>query len=129
MDGDRFAPVAGYTAGELANRSLGLAGWGFDTLGGLSGKSESYGTLSRLPYLVSAGQALDVGNPETEEAYWVLATLKSGSFFSGAFTLGGLAALGQIYGLMLQFHDDLRDALERPANPDWRYGRFTLPIL
>lgn len=74
MDGDRFAPVAGYTAGELANRSLGLAGWGFDTL-------------------------------------------------------GGLAALGQIYGLMLQFHDDLRDALERPANPDWRYGRFTLPIL
>ena len=144
LDGDRFGPVAGYTAGELANLSLGLAGWGFHTLSGLSEpleKSKPYETLSRLLCQVSAGQALDAGNPETEEAYWALATLKSGSFFSGAFVLGGLAggagaadqaqlaALGRIYGLMLQIHDDLRDALERPANPDWLNGRFTLPIL
>ena len=144
LDGDTFGPMQGFTAGELANMSLGLAGWGFHTLGRLPGapaKSEAYTILSRLLYQVSDGQALDVGNPETEEAYWELATLKSGSFFSGAFALGGLAggasaadqtrlaALGQIYGLMLQIHDDLRDALERPANPDWLNGRYTLPIL
>jgi hypothetical protein len=144
LDGDEFGPVAGFSSGELANMSLGLAGWAvrvLDRLDAARGKSEASDIFSRLLYQVSLGQALDSGNPETEDAYWELARMKSGSFFSGAFTLGGLAggasaadqtrlaALGQVYGVMLQIHDDLRDALETPANPDWLNGRYTLPIL
>lgn len=144
LDGDQFGPVAGFSSGELANMSLGLAGWAVRALNRLEGireKGAADDVLSRLLYQVSLGQALDSGNPETEEAYWELASMKSGSFFAGAFALGGLAggasaaeqtrlaALGQVYGLMLQIHDDLRDALETPANPDWLNGRYTLPIL
>jgi len=67
--------------------------------------------------------------------------LKSGAFFSGAFILGGLAggatreglqylgSLGEEYGIMIQIHDDLRDALEVPANPDWHNDRLPLPVL
>lgn len=145
LDGDEDGPMRGIPSGELANFSLGLAAWAVQSLRNLSEKpwitAEGYSLLSRLLYQVSFGQSLDSSNPETEEAYWQLATMKSGAFFSGAFTLGGLAgnasaadltrlsALGQYYGVMLQIHDDLRDALEKPANSDWLNGRFTLPIL
>jgi geranylgeranyl pyrophosphate synthase len=98
-------------------------------------------TLDALLYNVSLGQAIDVQNPDTEEDYWRVAQLKSGSFFEGAFKLGGIAGeasdadlellgkLGLEYGIMLQIHDDLRDTLEIPADSDWLNGRFTLPIL
>ena len=145
LDGDEGGPMAGYSCGELANMSLGLAGWSAHILRGLTDAphvySEGIETISRLLYQVSFGQALDSSNPETEEAYWELAVMKSGAFFSGAFSLGGLvggasaadltrlSALGQYYGVMLQIHDDLRDALEVPANSDWVNGRNTLPIL
>ena len=145
LDGDDGGPMQGYTSGELANLSLGLTGWAVQILRHLSEKprinAEGYAVLSRMLYQVSLGQALDSGNPETEEGYWRLATMKSGAFFSGAFDLGGLAggasaadltrlsALGQCYGVMVQIHDDLRDALEKPANSDWLNGRNTLPIL
>jgi hypothetical protein len=145
LDGDDCGPMEGHTSGELANLSLGLTGWAVQTLRHLSEKAqvnaEGYAVLSRLLYQVSLGQALDSGNPETEEDYWRLASMKSGAFFSGAFALGGLAgsvsaadltrlsALGQYYGVMIQIHDDLRDALEKPANSDWLNGRYTLPIL
>ncbi|MBG0787264.1 MAG: polyprenyl synthetase family protein [Anaerolineaceae bacterium] len=145
LDGDEVGPMAGRSCGELANMSLGLAGWAAHVLRRLSEESQQYSkgiaTISRLLYQVSFGQALDSGNPDSEEAYWQLAVMKSGAFFSSAFSLGGLvggasaadltrlSALGQYYGVMLQIHDDLRDALEVPANSDWLNGRFTLPIL
>jgi len=145
LDGDEVGPMAELSGGELSNMSLGLAGWAAHVLRQLSDRPRIYKegieTISRLLYQVSFGQALDSGNPETEEAYWELAMMKSGAFFSGAFTLGGLvggasaadltrlSALGQYYGVMLQIHDDLRDALEVPANSDWLNGRYTLPIL
>ena len=37
--------------------------------------------------------------------------------------------LGQIYGESIQIHDDLNDALEVPANPDWLQGQPSLPLL
>ncbi|QRN83119.1 polyprenyl synthetase family protein [Chloroflexota bacterium] len=145
LDGDEVGPTAGHSCGELANTSLGLAGWAAHVLRRLSEASHQYKdgieTISRVLYQVSFGQALDASNPETEEAYWQLAVMKSGAFFFGAFSLGGLvggasaadltrlSALGQYYGVMLQLHDDLRDALEAPANSDWLNGRYTLPIL
>lgn len=96
--------------------------------------SEMYGN-------VALGQSKDAENPNTEDQYWQVARLKSGAFFKGTFLLGGLAGdapttdyeslgeLGEEYGLMLQVHDDLSDALEVPPNSDWLNGRFNLPIL
>ena len=98
-------------------------------------------TFSKMYGDVALGQSKDAENPNTEDQYWQVARLKSGAFFKGAFFLGGLAGnapasdleslseLGEEYGLMLQVHDDLSDALEVPPNSDWLNGRFNLPIL
>jgi len=50
---------------------------------------------------------------------------------SGTFveTAGRLKELGNLYGEMIQIHDDLNDTLAVPANPDWIQGRLPLPIL
>ncbi len=133
------------SASQLANMSAGLAGLAFqigvELSPDLQVSKQICTILSKLLFNVSFGQALDTDNLEDEDTYWQVAGLKSGAFFSGAFSLGGvvggadsndieaLAKLGEEYGIMLQIHDDLRDALEIPANPDWLNGRFTLPIL
>jgi len=87
------------------------------------------------------GQHLDIQNPQDEEAYWRLVENKSGLYFEAAFCLGALAGgatdealakieqFGQLYGQMIQIHDDLNDAMAIPANPDWTQKRSPLPIL
>jgi geranylgeranyl pyrophosphate synthase len=40
-----------------------------------------------------------------------------------------LKELGNLYGEMIQIHDDLNDTLAVPASPDWTQGRLPLPIL
>ena len=40
-----------------------------------------------------------------------------------------LRQLGSITGDAIQIHDDIRDALEVPANPDWKQGRNNLLFL
>jgi geranylgeranyl pyrophosphate synthase len=57
--------------------------------------------------------------------------LEIGALLGGApaEVAGGLKELGHLYGEMIQIHDDLNDALETPANPDWLAGRTSLPIL
>jgi geranylgeranyl pyrophosphate synthase len=66
---------------------------------------------------------------------------KSMPFYACAFHLGALFAevpmetardikrLGELYGAMIQIHDDLHDTMEIPANPDWMEARAPLPIL
>lgn len=87
------------------------------------------------------GQSLDVQGPKSEEEYWRIVRLKSSPFFGAAlFTgamLGGapldvasqLEKIGNLYGEMIQIHDDLNDAMATPASPDWTSGRSPLPIL
>lgn len=133
------------TVPQLANISAGLTSLAYQIGENLSPdlqvSRQTCTILTELLYSVSFGQALDSANPDNEDDYWQVVRLKSGAFFSGAFSLGGVAGgatsndiemlslLGEEYGLMLQIHDDLRDALAVPANPDWLNGRFTLPIL
>jgi geranylgeranyl pyrophosphate synthase len=145
LDEDLRYVTADRSASQLANMSAGLIGLAFqigeELSPDLSIAKQAHTILSKLIFNVSFGQALDTTNLDSEEAYWRVARLKSGAFFSGAFSLGGvvgeaslkdlerLAFLGEEYGIMLQIHDDLKDALAVPANPDWLNGRFTLPIL
>ena len=99
-------------------------------------------SLNQMFLATALGQHWDVHTREiTEEVYWKIAKTKSSPFFGEAFHLGALMGgasvqlaarvrnLGFIYGEMIQIHDDLNDALEVPANPDWTGGRLPLPIL
>lgn len=90
---------------------------------------------------VSYGQSLDLLTPQNEEMYWKIVEYKSGCFFGSALYMGALSGgaphhvaqalqnVGQLYGEMIQIHDDLHDTMERPAGPDWNQKRSPLPIL
>jgi geranylgeranyl pyrophosphate synthase len=87
------------------------------------------------------GQELDIRNPADETSYWQVVENKSAPFYGCAFHLGALFGdapnnvsneikrLGELYGEMIQIHDDLNDTMAVPANPDWTQGRKPLPIL
>lgn len=97
--------------------------------------------MNHMVLTTAWGQELDVRNPTSEEAYWNLVHTKSSPFFGAALyagaALGGateeqaeaIKRFGWIYGEMVQIHDDLNDAMETPASPDWLLGRSPLPIL
>ena len=67
--------------------------------------------------------------------------MKSSPFFGTALHVGAilggasvktakrLKELGNLYGEMIQIHDDLSDTMALPANSDWLQGRSPLPIL
>jgi geranylgeranyl pyrophosphate synthase len=87
------------------------------------------------------GQNLDAQNLSGEENYWRVARAKSATCFGAAFHIGSLLGkaspetaerlydFGFLVGEVIQIHDDLADALQSPASPDWTQGRNNLPIL
>jgi geranylgeranyl diphosphate synthase type I len=98
-------------------------------------------SFNRMYLMTALGQYLDVQCPADEEAYWRIVQTKSSPFFGVALhigallggasveTAGRLKEFGNVYGEMVQIHDDLSDTLAVPANPDWTQGRLPLPIL
>ena len=99
------------------------------------------GSLARLALSTALGQHLDAQNPEGEENYWKVVRAKSTPFYGAALHVGallgnassqvagGLRDVGTLVGEIIQIHDDLLDALQAPATPDWIQGRPNLPIL
>jgi heptaprenyl diphosphate synthase len=97
--------------------------------------------LSQMQFTLSRGQDLDAQNPGSEEAYWAITHGKSGVYFATALYLGALfggasdaiggqmQAFGELYGDIMQIHDDLNDCMEEQPGPDWKLGRYSLPIL
>lgn len=98
-------------------------------------------SLNHAALLTALGQQLDAQNPADEATYWKVVQTKSSPFYGAAFEVGALLGgasldlaeklkrLGDLYGEMVQIHDDLHDTLAVPANPDWTLGRSPLPIL
>jgi geranylgeranyl pyrophosphate synthase len=98
-------------------------------------------SFNQMMLTTAQGQYMDIQNPGDETAYWKLVRTKSSPFFSTAFYLGALLGgagsqtaeqlgyLGELYGEMIQIHDDLGDTMAVPAGPDWLQGRSPLPIL
>lgn len=98
--------------------------------------------LAQMAQDTAQGQELDVlaGEPG-EEVYWQLVRAKSVPFYATAFELGGVAAgrsaemlagireAGTILGEMVQVHDDMADAFQSPAGPDWLAPRHNLLLL
>ena len=97
--------------------------------------------LSWLALTTAAGQYLDTENLTGEDNYWKVVQAKSTPFYGAALQIGAILGgagqsvsgvmceLGVILGEVIQIRDDLFDAFETPANPDWRQGRNNLPIL
>ena len=87
------------------------------------------------------GQMLDSLDLGGEEAYWRVVDLKTPPLFTYALFVGAVtgsgdvelarkvAALGRALGRMIQMSDDLNDALEKPAGPDWTRQSTNLAIL
>lgn len=104
-------------------------------------KQQAFSQLNAMALHTAHGQALDVLNPKNEEAYWQMVQAKSSPYYGAAFALGAIFSnspmelvnkieqLGRLYGEMIQIHDDTKDSLEQPINPDWVQGRYPLPIL
>jgi geranylgeranyl pyrophosphate synthase len=102
---------------------------------------EALNSLNKMMLTTAHGQELDIQNLEDEISYWHVVENKSAPFYRGALRLGALLAearadvtknleqIGQLYGEMIQIHDDLNDTMAAPANPDWLQKRKPLPIL
>lgn len=99
-------------------------------------------SVNEMFLATTIGQYWDVNSiVRDEDSYWKIARGKSSPFFGAAFqigawmggasaeTAGRVRELGQLYGEMIQIHDDVNDTLTIPAKPDWDEGRAPLPIL
>ena len=98
-------------------------------------------SLAQAALTLAYGEELDVRNLPGEDNYWKVTRAKCSSFFGTAMHIGAVLAnadpetaeqlrhLGAIAGDAIQVHDDLQDAMEIPANPDWKHGRNNLLFL
>ena len=97
--------------------------------------------LNQMALDTAIGQELDVQNLTGEENYWRVIRAKSTPFYGTALILGALLAgssqdkaqtvynIGVLFGENIQIYDDLEDAFQVPANPDWLQGRNNLLLL
>jgi geranylgeranyl pyrophosphate synthase len=104
-------------------------------------KLETVHSTNQMLLSVALGQDMDILVPTDETGYWRVVENKSASFFGTALLLGALLGgatekianrvklFGDLYGEMIQIHDDLNDAMMVPAGPDWIQRRAPLPIL
>jgi geranylgeranyl pyrophosphate synthase len=98
-------------------------------------------SLARMTLAVAFGQHLDAQNLAGEEGYWKIAETKSAPYFGTALQIGALLGkaspdvakslydLGFLVGVNVNIYDDLVDALQSPAVPDWKQRRNNLAIL
>ena len=87
------------------------------------------------------GQEMDVQKVENESDYWDVVRKKSSPYCKAALHVGAavggasfevseqVRGLGEVYGELLQIHDDLKDTLATPAGSDWVNWHPALPIL
>ncbi len=98
-------------------------------------------SLAEIALDTAYGQNLDLADIGTEVDYWRVVEAKTPPLFSGALHIGGLLGsasaetasrlkeFGFLLGKLIQISDDLKDALEKPAGPDWFRKWNNLPIL
>lgn len=143
LDDDPRGAYGELGAGRAANLSAGLFSLGFDAVltSANPARHVAAGVLARLILRTAFGQDLDVQNQLSEEAYWQATRTKSSPYFGAALSVGAwmagaeqtvaeqLQQFGELFGEIMQIHDDLNDCLAVPANVDWAQGRAPLPIL
>lgn len=128
-----------------ANYVMALQATGFDAIQQSDHddrtKRAALHSLNQMLFTTTRGQHLDIQNPQSEQRYWTAVRTKSAPFFGTSMYVGALLGgatpetaasiklIGNLYGEMIQIHDDLHDVMECPANPDWITNRSPLPIL
>jgi geranylgeranyl pyrophosphate synthase len=107
----------------------------------LENRAAASRALAQAALTTAYGQDLDVQNLRGEQNYWLVVKNKSTPFYGAAFQVGGLLGgastevaqglydVGVLVGEITQIFDDLVDAFETPANPDWQEARNNLAIL
>ena len=132
-------------AGPTANLALALQAAAFRVVdqaaAGAERRAAVTASLARLALGTALGQHMDAQNLDGEAGYWRVVRAKSTPFYGSALHVGALLgdadpdvaeelrALGTVFGEVIQIHDDLLDAFQVPAAPDWTQGRPSLPIL
>ena len=98
-------------------------------------------SLAGMALTTALGQHWDVQNLAGEDNYWKVVRTKSTPFYGAALHVGallggaeadvadGLRDFGLLIGEVIQIQDDLLDAFQTPANPDWKQGRNNLLLL
>ena len=121
----------------VAYRALEGAGLAPETL------AEAQQAVTRACLDTACGQNMDASplSGDPEEAYWRVTSSKTPPLFGTAFFLGallggsspatarGVEALAGPIGRVIQVGDDMTDALETPARPDWTTRWNNLAIL
>ena len=145
LDNDPRGEYHRIGSGRAANLAVAFQATGTEALlesrASVKVRNETVKSLSQMMNVTACGQELDIQNPANETSYWRVVENKSAPFYGCAFHLGALLGdatedvaneirkLGELYGEMIQIHDDLNDTMAVPANPDWIQGRKALPIL
>lgn len=100
-----------------------------------------HGSLAKAGLATAYGQDMDTENLEGEENYWKIVEAKTPPLFGSALFIGAvlggaptgtverLEELGFLIGKIIQISDDLKDAMDTPARPDWQRKWNNLPIL
>jgi geranylgeranyl pyrophosphate synthase len=104
-------------------------------------RSAVVASLAGMALTTALGQQWDAQNLAGEENYWKVVRAKSTPFYAAALHVGallggaeagvaeGLRDFGALIGEVIQIQDDLQDAFQTPANPDWKQGRNNLLLL
>ena len=131
--------------GVAANLALAFQAAAFHVIANSSVDAErraaALAELAQMALTTALGQNFDVQNLSGEENYWHVIRTKSTPYYAAALHIGAMLAkadpmlaqrlhkFGVLTGEIIQVHDDITDALEQPANPDWKRGHNNLLIL
>lgn len=132
-------------AGRAANLALGLQGAAAEVLARApvapDVQAAAQRCLAHAALKTALGQDLDALGLTDEAGYWRIVEHKSTPFYAAGLELGallggaaantcaGLYTVGKLLGEIIQLNDDVVDAFQTPANPDWGQGRPNLLIL
>ncbi len=134
-----------YGEGRVANYALALQAAASATIerASLAGEVRAaiHERLAQAALSTAHGQNLDLEENRGEADYWRVVEAKTPPLFSAALEIGALLGgapeavarslnqLGFLLGKTIQVSDDLRDAFEKPAAPDWLRQQSSLPII
>lgn len=145
LDDDPRGKHISMGVGRAANLALALQAashMAVDTLDASPERRHQVSTcLQEMALATAAGQELDMQPIVGEAGYWQLVSAKSTPFYAAALEsgaiLGGVSetarhairSLGIRFGEIIQIMDDLDDAFQSPAKPDWQRQNNNLAIL
>lgn len=103
-------------------------------------RADVQGCVAKIAMDTAYGQDLDTREICGEADYWRAVATKTPPLFGGALEIGAilggapeyrrvLLELGVMIGKLVQVSDDLKDALETPAHPDWKSRNNNLALL